>query len=168
MPLFIYYMDSLTYTSRKKARKHMGKFAEKLYQLKTMKGKTLELLSLFPNNWLQNNSIHIWGGLHLIHLDRPYTTRYEAYICRWMVLLNRACQNEYPTMHYFEIPRHTQSMIAYSFLTEYFWKFQWKIALWECCEHAPLIITFLQTEPCSSWRQSRSKSSEFSPVSRYS
>ena len=33
--------------------------------------------------------------------------------------------NEYPTMHYFGIPRHTQSMIAYKI----FWKFQWKIAL---------------------------------------
>ena len=41
--------------------------------------------------------------------------------------------NEYPTMHYFGIPRHTQSMIAYKILTEYFWKFQWWIALWECC-----------------------------------
>ena len=28
--------------------------------------------------------------------------------------------NEYPTMHYFGIPRQTQSMIAY----KYFWKFQ--------------------------------------------
>ena len=32
--------------------------------------------------------------------------------------------NEYPTMHYFGNPRHTQSMIAYMILTEYFWKFQ--------------------------------------------
>ena len=35
--------------------------------------------------------------------------------------------NEYPTMHYFRIPRHTQSMITYKILTEYFWKFQWKL-----------------------------------------
>ena len=41
--------------------------------------------------------------------------------------------NKYPTMHSFGIPRHTQSMIAYKSLTEYFWKFQCKIALWECC-----------------------------------
>ena len=27
---------------------------------------------------------------------------------------------EYPIMHYFGIPRHTQSMIAYKILTEYF------------------------------------------------
>ena len=27
--------------------------------------------------------------------------------------------NEYPTMHYFGIPRHTPSMIAYKSLTEY-------------------------------------------------
>ena len=41
--------------------------------------------------------------------------------------------NECPTMHYFGNPRHTQSMIAYVILTEYFWKFQGKVALWECC-----------------------------------
>ena len=41
--------------------------------------------------------------------------------------------NEYPTMHCFGIPRHTRSMIAYKILTEYFWKFQAKISLWECC-----------------------------------
>ena len=35
-------------------------------------------------------------------------------------------------------PRHTQPMIAYIILNEYFWKFQWKIALWECCWHALL------------------------------
>ena len=37
--------------------------------------------------------------------------------------------NEYPTMHYFGIPGHTQYMIAY-ILTEYFWKFRCKNALW--------------------------------------
>ena len=40
--------------------------------------------------------------------------------------------NEYPTMHYFGIPRHTASMI----LTEYFWKLQLKNCmvgiLWAC------------------------------------
>ena len=43
-------------------------------------------------------------------------------------------------MHYryFEIPRRTQSLIAYKTLTEYFWKFQWKIALWEQCQHTLL------------------------------
>ena len=41
--------------------------------------------------------------------------------------------NEYPTMHYFGIPRHTQSMIAYTIVTEYFWKYKSKVALWECC-----------------------------------
>ena len=41
--------------------------------------------------------------------------------------------NEYPTMHYFGIPGHIQSMIAYNLLPEYFWKFQRNIALWECC-----------------------------------
>ena len=41
--------------------------------------------------------------------------------------------NEYPTTHYFGYPRHTQSMIAFIILTEYFWKFQWKFTLWERC-----------------------------------
>ena len=41
--------------------------------------------------------------------------------------------NEYPTIHHFGNPRHTQSMVAYKILTEYFWKFQRKIALWVCC-----------------------------------
>ena len=41
--------------------------------------------------------------------------------------------NEFPTMHYFGNPGHSHSMIAYKILTEYFWKFQRKIALWECC-----------------------------------
>ena len=49
---------------------------------------------------------------------------------------------EYPTMHFFGNPRHTQPMIAYiMILTEYFWKFQWKIALLECCYHALYLST---------------------------
>ena len=31
---------------------------------------------------------------------------------------------EYPTMYDLGNPRHTQSMIAYMILSEYFWKFQ--------------------------------------------
>ena len=41
--------------------------------------------------------------------------------------------NDHPTMLYFGNPRHTLSMIAYLILTEYFWKSQRKVALWECC-----------------------------------
>ena len=52
-------------------------------------------------------------------------------IISWSTLIGRV--NDYPTMHYFGIPTHTQSMIAYKILTEYCWKFQWEIALWECC-----------------------------------
>ena len=37
--------------------------------------------------------------------------------------------NEYPIMHCFGKPRHTQSMTAYMILTEYFWKFRWKAPL---------------------------------------
>ena len=41
-------------------------------------------------------------------------------------LLSIGHVNEYSTMYYSGIPRHTQSMllIAYEILTEYFWKFQ--------------------------------------------
>ena len=35
-----------------------------------------------------------------------------------------AARNEYPIIHYFGIPRHTQSMMASKILTKYFWKFQ--------------------------------------------
>ena len=35
--------------------------------------------------------------------------------------------NEYPTMHYFGNPKHTQSMIAYKTLTEYIWEHSVKI-----------------------------------------
>ena len=35
--------------------------------------------------------------------------------------------NEYPTMHYFGIPRHMHPNIAYENLTECFWKFQGKL-----------------------------------------
>ena len=31
-------------------------------------------------------------------------------------------------------------MIAYMILTECLWKFQWRIALWDCCEHALFFI----------------------------
>ena len=41
-------------------------------------------------------------------------------------------------MHYFGIPRHTQSVIAYNILSEYSWKFQRKIALLEFCSHSLL------------------------------
>ena len=37
--------------------------------------------------------------------------------------------NEYPTMHHFGIPRHSQSMIAYKISGNS----SEKIALWECC-----------------------------------
>ena len=44
--------------------------------------------------------------------------------------------NEYPnipTMHYFGIPRHAQSMIAHKIFAQPYWKFQWIIALWGFC-----------------------------------
>ena len=42
-------------------------------------------------------------------------------------------EQEYPTMHHFEIPIHSQSMTAYMILTELIWEFHSEIALWECC-----------------------------------
>ena len=41
-----------------------------------------------------------------------------------MIVMIIGLVNEYPTMHYFGNPRHTQSMIAYVILTGYLWKFQ--------------------------------------------
>ena len=41
--------------------------------------------------------------------------------------------NESPTMHYFDNPRDTLSMIVYMISTKRFWKFLRKVALWECC-----------------------------------
>ena len=64
---------------------------------------------------------------------------------------------EYPTMHYFGNPGHTQLHHSkYVFLSEYSWKFQRKIASWECCYHALIKIALnknkglLQTG--QSWR----------------
>ena len=60
--------------------------------------------------------------------------------------------NEYLTMHYIGIPRHTQSMIAYKILTEYIWIFQWKIALWEFLLTRPRIgAVLIQTDVISSY-----------------
>ena len=41
--------------------------------------------------------------------------------------------NECPTMHYLEIPYTLGHRYYIMILTEYFWKFKWKVALWECC-----------------------------------
>ena len=38
--------------------------------------------------------------------------------------------SENPKMHYFEVPKNTQSMIADKILTEDFWKFIWKINIY--------------------------------------
>ena len=51
-------------------------------------------------------------------------------------------------MHYYGNPRHTQSMIVYIILTEYFWKFKWKAALWLCSEHALLDLCQLCRLSC--------------------
>ena len=46
----------------------------------------------------------------------------------WLTLtLTIGHVNDYPTMHDFGNPGHIQSMIAYTILTEYFLKFQWKL-----------------------------------------
>ena len=48
---------------------------------------------------------------------------------------------KYPTMHYFEIPRHTQSMITYEWLIEFLsGKFRFIIVLWESSLHAYLVL----------------------------
>ena len=58
--------------------------------------------------------------------------------------------NEHPIIHYFGIPRHTQSMIVHKIVVEYFWKTQQKTALWECCYHTLLqsLHIFIFLEVC--------------------
>ena len=51
--------------------------------------------------------------------------------------------NKDPIMHHFGDPRHTQSMIVYIILTENFWKFQSKVALWEPLTIYPFTIDYL-------------------------
>ena len=51
----------------------------------------------------------------------------------------------YPKTHDYGIPRQTQSMKAYKILTEYFWEFEFNVALWECCKH-----TLYTSKPVSS------------------
>ena len=45
-------------------------------------------------------------------------------------------------MHNFGIPTHIQSMIAYVIMAEYFWKLQWKIALWDVVNMPYSSLTF--------------------------
>mgnify|MGYP001797770854 CR=1 FL=1 len=61
------------------------------------------------------------------------------------LIYERGHVDEYHTMNYFGNPEHAQSTIACMILTEYFWKFQWKIALWECCYHALLVNKIIET-----------------------
>ena len=96
-----------------------------------------------PSSWL-STLLHInwWRPYVRIRMDNQGSgTSWQA---KRVLPLNRIlCDkkwkkkrighvNEYPTMHHFGISRYTQSMVAYTILTEYFWKFQWNIALWEC------------------------------------
>ena len=53
--------------------------------------------------------------------------RYQVIECQPLSSLQIGHVNEYPTMHYFGLPSHTRSIIAYKILTEYFWKFQKKL-----------------------------------------
>ena len=57
----------------------------------------------------------------------------NAHFLHGQAWILRGHAKEFPTMHHFGIPRYTQSI-----LTEYFWVFQSRIALWECCTHSLL------------------------------
>ena len=56
--------------------------------------------------------------------DLPFVLGQNGETSKSELLILIVHVNEYPTMHYFVLPRHTQSMIAYMILTKYFWKFQ--------------------------------------------
>ena len=62
--------------------------------------------------------------LHCLVTDRAFfiVLAHVWILCLIFLLIGRV--NEYPTMHYFGIPRHTQQMMAYKISIEYFWKFQ--------------------------------------------
>ena len=57
--------------------------------------------------------------------------------------------NEYPIMHRFGFPRHTQSMLAQKTVTEYFSRFRWKIALWEYSTVRWIPVWLWDFSPCS-------------------
>ena len=50
--------------------------------------------------------------------------------------------NKYPTIHHFGNPRHTQSMIAYKILTEYFWEIPVKNCIVGVVLTCPIQIAF--------------------------
>ena len=97
---------------------------------------------LLQESWWTRNSTTRWNReydncreqlkisliLSTCTLDRMKVT--EPFSVEFALIDDRV--NQYPTMHFSGNPRHTQSMRSYV-LTEYFWKFQWMIALWECC-----------------------------------
>ena len=64
----------------------------------------------------------VWGSFVVAKLRNKFCHQIQSEYSVSLRLIGHV--NEYPTMHYFGIPGHTQSMIAYKILTECFWKFQ--------------------------------------------
>ena len=58
----------------------------------------------------------IYIAVAIVHQSSMYSTV--------VLLMLKGNVNEYPIMHYFGNPRHTQSMKAYMILTKNFWKFK--------------------------------------------
>ena len=101
------------------------------------------LMLYFQFNWIAARST-----LNFRTRDGVKCTMGVMYsICK---LVNRIKHvNEYPTMHYFGNPRQNQSIVSYMIVTEYCWKFQWNIVLWECriivtkSSHEQLVSSYL-------------------------
>ena len=71
-------------------------------------------------NFLERTKYLKVGSLQSrVKLNKQLNEILQSFI-RFSLLVGHV--NEYPTMHYFGNPRHTQSMIAYKILTEYFGK----------------------------------------------
>ena len=111
-------------------------------------GNSTQCWQHWINNYLSMYLNCVWWGVDGFHnwthlFFGSGCHQYLAQHCWSIVLLFLlSCQtvlflkwlvNEYPTMHYFGNPGHTQSKGSIMILTEYFWKFLWKIALWEFC-----------------------------------
>ena len=77
-------------------------------------------------------------GSHIVSQTCPWLPQKVVFYINARTDTRRGHVNEYPTMHYFRIPRHSVRKSVYDF-TEYFWKFQWKVVLWECFQNALLL-----------------------------
>ena len=110
--------------------KHLSrakKNSEKHY--KTLKHKKLATCSFFmARDYLPKRHLEEQCNSALTrHTTPPFCRNF---------LFNRVCQWVSHNALFWKSRTHSVNDSIYMILTEYFWKFQGKIALWECCYHA--------------------------------